>query len=146
MTGRELFTSGDAVGGLRGVVGGVFITLCVGVIVSPSSSPAAESRPPNIVFVLADDLGVGNVGCYGADRHRTPLIDALAAGGMRFTRASTAPLCGPSRACLMTGPFAFRTGATNQDATGRMRPADEPMIPAHLAAAGYVSACVGKWG
>lgn len=122
------------------------IALGVGVVVSPSSSPAAESRPPNVVFVLADDLGVGNVGCYGADRHRTPHIDALAAAGIRFTRAYTAPLCGPSRACLMTGRYAFRTGATNQDATGRMRPVDEPMIPAQLAAAGYVSACVGKWG
>ncbi|MFZ4731828.1 MAG: sulfatase-like hydrolase/transferase [Pirellulales bacterium] len=111
---------------------------------SGTATPAPPN--PNIIFILADDLGIGNVGCYGADRYRTPHLDALAAGGIRFTRAYTAPLCGPSRALVMTGRYPFRTGATNQDAVGRMRPEAEPMIPAHLARAGYVSACVGKWG
>jgi len=110
------------------------------------ASHAAAVERPNIVFILADDLGVGNVGCYGADRYRTPHIDALAAGGIRFSHAYTAPLCGPSRALVMTGRYAFRTGATNQDATGRIRPDAETMIPAYLAPAGYASSCVGKWG
>jgi len=112
------------------------------------AGPARGAGPakPNVIFILADDLGVGNVGCYGADRYRTPHIDALAAGGTRFARAYTAPLCGPSRALLMTGRYAFRTGATNQDATGRMRPDTETMIPGYLAPAGYASSCVGKWG
>ncbi len=101
---------------------------------------------PNIIFILADDLGVGNVSCYGADNYRTPNIDALASGGIRFTHGYTAPLCGPSRALIMTGRYAFRTGATNQDATGRMKREVETMMPAYLKSAGYVSSCIGKWG
>ncbi|MFN5074736.1 MAG: sulfatase, partial [Planctomyces sp.] len=80
-----------------------------------------SERPPNIIFVLADDLGVGNVGCYGSDRYRTPHIDRLAETGLRYTRCFTAPLCGPSRALIMTGRYAFRTGATNQDRVGRLK-------------------------
>ena len=93
---------------------------------------------------MADDLGIGNVGCYGADNYRTPNIDRLAADGMRFTHCYTAPLCGPSRALIMTGRYAFRTGATNQDATGRMMPEKESMVPAYLKPAGYASLCIGK--
>ena len=83
---------------------------------------------------------------YGADSYKTPNIDALARGGIRFTNAYTAPLCGPSRALIMTGRYAFRTGATNQDATGEMKPSAETMMPKVLKPAGYASAAVGKWG
>jgi len=124
----------------------LFASLLAALPAWPGISRAAEPAKPNIIFILADDLGVGNVGCYGADRYRTPHIDALAAGGIRFTHAYTAPLCGPSRALIMTGRYAFRTGATNQDATGRMRPDEETMIPSYLTPAGYASSCVGKWG
>jgi len=110
----------------------------------PGAAPAG--RKPNIVFVLADDLGIANVGCYGADIFKTPNIDRLAQGGTRFTHGYTAPLCGPSRAIIMTGRYAFRTGATNQDATGRMKPSVETFMPGVLKPAGYVTACVGKWG
>ena len=108
--------------------------------------PASPDRKPNIVFILADDYGTGEVGGYGADNYKTPNIDALARGGIRFTNAYTAPLCGPSRALIMTGRYAFRTGATNQDATGEMKPSAETMMPKVLKPAGYVSAAVGKWG
>ena len=113
-----------------------------------SDLSAADSKPsqPNIVFILADDYGTGEVGCYGADHYKTPHIDALANGGMRFTRAYTAPLCGPSRALILTGRYPFRTGATNQDATARMSPETETMMPKILKQAGYVTSCVGKWG
>jgi len=107
---------------------------------------AAPGAKPNIIFILADDLGVGNVSCYGAEHYRTPNLDQLAAGGIRYTRAYTAPLCGPSRALILTGRYAFRTGATNQDATGQMKPGVETMLPTYLKAAGYVSASIGKWG
>ena len=105
---------------------------------------AAETKP-NIIFILADDLGIGNVGCYGADNYKTPHIDALASGGIRYTRAYTAPLCGPSRVLIMTGRYAFRTGATNQDRVGLLKPAVETMLPKLLKPAGYVSSAVGKW-
>ena len=103
-------------------------------------------KKPNIVFILADDYGTGEVSSYGADNYKTPNIDALARGGIRFANAYTAPLCGPSRALIMTGRYAFRTGATNQDATGEMKPSAETMMPKVLKPAGYVSAAVGKWG
>jgi len=111
----------------------------------PFTAPA-QTRKPNIIFILADDLGIGNVSCYGADQAKTPHIDALAKSGIRFTHAYTAPLCGPSRALIMTGRYAFRTGATNQDATGQMKPSAETFLPQILKPAGYKSACVGKWG
>lgn len=113
---------------------------------------AADSnlRPPtdkpNIVFILADDLGIDNLSCYGADKFKTPLIDKLAAEGTRFTRTFGAPLCGPSRAMILTGRYAFRTGATNQDKTGAFTPAQETMTPKVLREAGYATASIGKWG
>ena len=65
---------------------------------------AADVERPNIVFILADDLGMGDLGCYGQKRLKTPNIDRLAAEGMRFTNAySGASVCAPSRCALMTG-------------------------------------------
>ena len=111
-----------------------------------AASAAAQPARPNIIFILADDYGVGEVGAYGADNYKTPNLDALAKGGTRYTRAYTPSLCGPSRATLMTGRYLFRTGATNQDATGRFTPAAETMMPKILKTAGYATAMVGKWG
>jgi len=106
----------------------------------------ASGKKPNIIFILADDYGIGEVGCYGADNYKTPNIDKLAQGGVRFTHAYTPSLCGPSRACILTGRYAFRTGATNQDATGEFKPSAETMMPKILKSAGYVTTMVGKWG
>jgi arylsulfatase A len=65
---------------------------------------AEPARPPNIVFILADDLGYGELGCYGQEKIRTPHLDRLAAEGLRFTRHySGSPVCAPSRCVLMTG-------------------------------------------
>ena len=96
----------------------------VGALMNHSSAEAQEGqkRKPNIIFILADDLGIGEVGCYGADNYRTHNIDRLASLGIRFTHAYTAPLSGPSRATILTGRHLFRTGATNQDACGLMEP------------------------
>lgn len=105
-----------------------------------------SGRKPNIIFILGDDVGLGDIGCTGADRFKTPHIDALARGGTLFSHAYATPLCGPSRAAILTGRYAFRTGATNQDATGRMTPAAETMMPAVLKQAGYVTSSIGKWG
>ncbi|MSR39673.1 MAG: hypothetical protein EXS02_12655 [Planctomycetes bacterium] len=104
------------------------------------------ARKPNIVFILADDLGIANVGCYGADHAKTPNIDALAKGGTRFTHAYTAPLCGPSRAMIMTGRYAFRTGAVSQDQTREMSADRETFLPKLLKPAGYTTTSIGKWG
>ncbi|MBL9209350.1 MAG: sulfatase-like hydrolase/transferase [Opitutaceae bacterium] len=119
---------------------------CLVVATVAFAAPAANAKP-NIIFILADDLGIGNIGCYGAGpSFKTPHIDALARGGIRYTNAYTVPLCGPSRAAILTGRYAFRTGATNQDATGEIKPSAEKFMPQFLRPAGYVSSMIGKWG
>ena len=107
---------------------------------------SAETPPgPNVIFILADDLGIGNVGCYGSDHYKTPHLDQLAATGIRFTRAFTASLCGPSRAMIQTGRYAFRNGSSNQDACMTM-PKAELQLASTFKAAGYRTSAIGKWG
>src|ERR1700735_199720 len=110
---------------------------------------AADAAKPNIIFVLADDLGIDGVSCYGADKHQTPSIDALAQSGTRFTTCYAAPLCGPSRCLLMTGRYAFRTGGlTNQSWRGGgpgAKSADEYPMAKLLKQAGYATGQAGKW-
>lgn len=105
----------------------------------------AENRPPNIIFILADDLGLDGVSCYGADQFKTPNIDALARGGTRFEYSYATPLCGPSRAQILTGRYPFRTGMTSNRSGDVLKPANEIMLPRVLKPAGYVTAEVGKW-
>jgi arylsulfatase A len=121
------------------------LTLCGTASFTAQAAPNTPAKP-NIIFILGDDLGIGEVSCYGANNYQTPNIDKLARDGMRFTHAYTPSLCGPSRATIMTGRYLFRTGATNQDATGRFTPVDETMMPKILKQAGYATAVVGKWG
>ena len=126
-------------------------TLLLAGLLTVAGSTRAEisssaTTKPNIIFILADDYGTGEVGCYGADNYKTPNLDALARGGTRFSNAYTVPLCGPSRALILTGRYPFRSGATNQDATGTYTSADWTMMPKVLKSAGYVTSAVGKWG
>lgn len=113
----------------------------------PGKTKAVHSyaSKPNIVYILADDLGIGDVSIYGADNNKTPIIDKLAKEGIKFNHGYTAPLCGPSRALILTGRYAFRTGGVNQDMVGRIKPENEVMIPSVLKTAGYTTAMVGKW-
>ena len=110
-----------------------------------SKKVKTSTSKPNIIYVLADDLGIGDVSCYGSDNNKTPIIDKLAQGGIRFTHGYTAPLCGPSRAMILTGRYPFRTGAVNQDMVEQIKPENEVLIPSVLKTAGYTSAMVGKW-
>jgi len=122
-----------------------FLLRCLGLAALTWFSAARAADRPNIIFILADDLGIGDVSCYGADNRKTPNIDRLAQRGIRFTHAYTAPLCGPSRACIMTGRYAFRTGATNQDRVVAWKATDEILTAAYLKPAGYATSIVGKW-
>src|SRR5262249_27877512 len=90
---------------------------------------AATPSKPNIIFILADDLGIGNVSCYGADNFKTPNVDSLAGSGLRFDHCYAAPLCGPSRALLMTGRYAYNTGMTGNDTGPLLKPSKEIMMP-----------------
>jgi len=106
----------------------------------------AQDKKPNIIFILADDLGIDGVSAYGADFYKTPVIDKLAKEGIRYTNAYTVPLCGPSRALILSGRYGFRTGAVNQDMTGEIKPSAENFMPAILKKAGYTSSMIGNWG
>jgi len=110
---------------------------------------AQEQVKPNIVFILADDLGIDGVSCYGADTRKTPEIDKLAKSGVRFETCYSAPLCGPSRCLLMTGRYAFRTGGLTNGSWGTNGPgaksADEEPIAKLLKQAGYATGMAGKW-
>jgi arylsulfatase A len=118
-------------------------------LVATASALVAGTAPtpakPNIIFILADDYGIGEVGCYGSDNYKTPNIDALARSGTRYTHGYTISLCGPSRAQILTGRYGFRTGGSNQDAVGEISPAKETLIPGVLKPAGYVTTMIGKW-
>lgn len=104
---------------------------------------APRPAPPNIIVIVADDLGCRDLGCFGAADLKTPHLDALAAGGARWTNwYSNAPVCAPSRASILTGRYPQRAGvATN----GRPLTADQKTIAEVLKPAGYATACIGKW-
>nr|NIP92505.1 sulfatase-like hydrolase/transferase [Akkermansiaceae bacterium] len=121
-----------------------------------------HAAPPNIVFILVDDLGWSDLGCYGADLHETPHIDRLASQGMRFTQAYAAsPVCTPTRASLMTGRHPARLHMTiwhegAKAAPNRRRPwleaKAQPNLPLEnvtcaevLRKGGYHTWHVGKW-
>jgi arylsulfatase A-like enzyme len=118
-------------------------------ISSPLASAWAQRRkPPNIVLIYADDLGSGDLACYGHPTIRTPNLDRMAADGIRFTQFySAAPLCSPSRAALMTGRYPVRSGINFvlfPDSTGGM-PDSELTIAQLLKQRGYATQIVGKW-
>jgi arylsulfatase A len=123
-------------------------------LLAPTLAPAApSSRPPNIVLVLADDLGAAELGCYGNATRRTPNLDRLAGEGMRFETCYATPLCTPTRVALMTGRFGFRTGYFQMLGSPLTPSADSPAreVGANLTfadvlkAAGYATAMAGKW-
>ena len=111
-------------------------------------SGATQPRQPNIVFILADDIGYGDLSCYGATRVRTPNVERLAASGVRFLNAhSAASTSTPSRYALLTGQYAFRrndTGIAAGNAPSIIHPTQRT-VQAMMQAAGYTTAAVGKW-
>lgn len=115
-------------------------------VVAQTTSPAPL---PNIVVILADDLGYGDLGSYGHPSHRTPHLDALARDGVRATAAyAPSPSCSPTRASLLTGRYAFRVGVRAPFAPrseGGLRARDHVTLPQLLRDRGYTTMAVGKW-
>lgn len=113
-----------------------------------SANAVAADQPPNIIFILADDLGWAELGCYGNDFNETPHLDRLASQGMRFTQAyAAAPVCSPYRASFITGQFPARVGITDylRPSEPRPLPTQHVTIAEALRDAGYATGFVGKW-
>jgi len=136
-----------------------FLFVCA-LLVAALVSPAAEAPKLNIVFILADDLGINDLNCYGRAEHHTPNLDQLARDGMRFTASYCAqPICSPSRAAILTGQAPARLHLTTYlpgrpDAPSQklLHPKINQQLPlAHTTLAealktnGYITACIGKW-
>jgi len=108
-----------------------------------TAEPATER--PNVLLIMADDMGFSDAGCYGGEI-RTPNLDALAAGGVRFTQHYSTGRCWPSRACILTGYYAQHIGRDGAPGIKRgNRPAWAPLLPELLTSCGYHSYHSGKW-
>ena len=104
-----------------------------------------QETPPNIVWILADDLGYGDLGSYGQKRIQTPHLDRMAAEGMRFTQAYAGfTVCAPSRSVLMTGQHTGHTRVRRNGTPGLL--GEDVTVAELLKEAGYATALVGKWG
>ena len=115
-----------------------------------ASGPASAQQRPNILFILADNIGYGDIGAYGGGELRgapTPRIDRLATEGLRLTQFLVEPACTPSRAALMTGRYSIRSGLSlvAVEGTDISLPAREITMAEMLHDAGYATAIFGKW-
>ena len=145
---RKVTISTDSMNLKQEMKNSFFIALCTAFALLSFASCNENPPPPNIVLIYADDLGYGDVSCYGAKRISTPNIDRLAAQGLRFTNAhSTSSTCTPSRYSLLTGEYAWRksgTGVLTGDAPAIIGPG-RTTIASVLRKAGYTTGVVGKW-
>lgn len=127
---------------------GVLLAGAAALVVPSALRALPASRKPNIVVIYADDLGYGDLSCYGATALRTPNLDRLAARGVRFENAhSPSATCTPSRYALLTGDYAWRASGTQilpGDAPALIRPG-RFTLPAMLKKAGYTTGLIGKW-
>ena len=130
---------------LSGIMAGI------GCVQADAVTPAKGKKVPNVVFIIADDLGYGELSCYGQEKFQTPNIDRLALEGMRFTQCySGTTVSAPSRACLMTG---LHSGHVPIRGNKEVQPEGQMSLPAGINSifqvfknAGYTTGCFGKWG
>ena len=111
------------------------------------SAPEVKSKPPNIVLILADDLGYGDLGCFGQKVLKTPQLDTMAKEGMKLTQFyAGSTVCAPSRSVLLTGKHMGRTVVRGNSSLPIIIKPGQPTIASMLKKAGYKTACIGKWG
>jgi arylsulfatase A-like enzyme len=127
----------------------LFALLLGSILLTAHAAEKSAEAKPNVVFIIGDDIGYGDFGCYGATKVKTPNVDKLATQGMRFTDAhSSASTCTPTRYSLMTGQYAFKNPLGSH-----ILPGDAPLsikpgtftLPACFKSAGYATAAIGKW-
>ena len=116
-------------------------------LTSPVAAQTAARKQPNIIVILADDLGYGDLGCFGQKKLVTPRLDAMAVEGMRFTQFyAGSTVCAPSRCVLLTGKHAGRAVVRGNSLKPIMLQPGQPTVASVLKTAGYATACIGKWG
>lgn len=131
----------------------VFWLMCLAIGLSALNTSAASKKdqPPNIIYIMADDLGYGDLGCYGQQKIQTPNIDKLAKDGMRFIQFyAGAPVCAPSRCVLMTGKHTghgrVRGNSGKENPMPQTVRTEDVTVAEVIKAAGYTTGLIGKWG
>ena len=124
----------------------LLLFLVIGLALSHDKAHAQSSQKPNLIILFADDMGYGDLGCYGHPTIETPHLDQMAAEGLRLTSFYVAPWCVPSRSQLMLGRYSVRTplGRTGSGGDGGI-PDTETTLPQTLQTAGYNTGMIGKW-
>ncbi len=126
----------------------VILFFIAGCFLTATAQQQTVAAKPNVIIINADDLGYGDLGCYGATKIQTPHVDRLAAGGIRFTNGhSTSATCTPSRYALLTGTYPWRRAGTNilPGDAALIIPTDRTTLPLLFKKAGYTTGLVGKW-
>lgn len=122
-----------------------YLLLLAGLVLVVGHASAIDTKP-NFIIIFVDDLGYGDLGCYGAKKIKTPNLDRMAAEGMRFSSFYTQPICGPGRAALMTGCYPMRVAEKdNEKHQAPILQVGEATIADILKPAGYATAMIGKW-
>ena len=137
---RTFFSRRDFLHTLAGAAAAVPLAGCLN-----AGRAAGAAKRPNVLLIMTDDQGWGDVGCHGNEKIRTPTMDRLAADGVEMTQFYVQPVCAPTRACLMTGRYNYRTGVTDTYLGRAMMHSDEVTVAEVLGKAGYATGIFGKW-
>jgi arylsulfatase A-like enzyme len=112
---------------------------------APALLPGAAARRPNVIVIITDDQGYGDLSLHGNPHLKTPGIDRIGREGVQFTRFHCSPVCSPTRSSLMTGRYNYRTGVVDTYLGRSMMHPDEVTLPECLSQAGYRTGVFGKW-